>query len=151
MNVQKISYNTNNQPQFRARLPKEDLHKVVKEVINSDNTREYIPRLYTSLEYLDSILPGKKLKLKKDVYSQAWPVGRSETYTSAFVEDDKNINSSGYDFLTAIENLFLAGPEKQEASKQYLRMPKSVYENLWWQNRNVKAEDIDKFAFEAKA
>lgn len=156
MNVQKIGYNTNNQPQFGARFPKADLQKAVKEVKDSEYANELIPRLYTSLEYLDSIFPGKKLKLKEYVMGREVVLPSQEVKlhmcSSAFLEDDKeHLCSYSSDSLSAIEQLFLEDPAEKLASKQYLRMPKSVYENLWWKNRNVKAEDIEKFAFDVEA
>ena len=56
MNIQKNYYNTNSNPGFTARFPKAELQKVIKDTMECPDFQERLPRLYTSIEYLDSIL-----------------------------------------------------------------------------------------------
>lgn len=144
MNIQKNYYSTNSNPNFTARFPKAELQKVIKDTMMSSDFQERLPRLYTSLEYLDSILPGKELKIKDMWYGSR----ASEIYPTIFDQNNKTI-STGYNALDAIENIFLKRDNKK--SDSFLLMPKSVYENAWWKNRNVNVEDIEKFALDVEA
>lgn len=144
MNIQKNYYSTNQSPNFTARFPKAELQKVIKDTMKASDLQERLPRLYTSLEYLDSILPGKNLRVENRWYGSR----ASEIYPTILDQNNNNI-STGNTALDAIENIFLKRDNKK--SDSFLLMPKSVYENAWWQNRNVKAEDIEKFALDVEA
>lgn len=151
MNIQKFS-NNYNQPQFTARFPKSDLQKLVSETLEQANVQERIPRLYTSLEYLDSILPGKKLNVLNDFTTHQVPnsYGPILSRYTAIHNDEGKLFGVGNNALEAIENIFLKKKGKEITDISF-NMPKSVYENLCWNNRNVKAEDIEKFALDIEA
>ena len=72
----------------------------------------------------------------------------SDLYPTILDQNNKEI-STGYNALDAIENIFLKRDNKK--SDTFLLMPKSVYENAWWKNRNVNVEDIEKFALDVEA
>lgn len=137
MNIQKIS-NNYNQPQFTARFPKADLQNIINKVESFKTKQpEIVPTTYTCLEYLDSILPGQKLRLIN--YGRGCELRANDKLLGV---------SSGV--LSAIRNACVKDDE-QVIARNYMRMPQSVFENEWWKNRFVKAEDIEKFALDIEA
>ena len=162
MNIQKINYTANNQPQFSARFTKGALSGVVSQIKNSNDItyQEGLTRLYTSLKYLDSILPGEKLKLDygvKYISNGNWlSRGRSLQYAQVLAGNNEKLSYSENGLLDAIEKAFLKGGDNNleiKSVKIRLKMPTGVYDNLWWNNMNlnVKHEDIEKFAFDVEA
>lgn len=145
MNIQKLNCNTNCQPKFTARFPKAELQKVINESIQYSDLQERLPKLYTSLEYLDSILPDTKLGM-----TYRWVSSRDYRQAPVIVDQNNKFMSSGYSALDALEKIFLKR-ENNKNSDLFLLMPESVYENAWWKNRNVKVEDIEKFALDVNA
>ena len=141
------------QPQFKARLPKSQINQILAEYseesvyhgISKQDIIEIIPKLYTLLEMLDSRFPGKKAEITSEKYvSQyramgGYPSGTINTLNidgQKVKEDNCNKFWLLYQFLT----------EHKTPDERILSMPQSLFDQMWWANRNKTREDLSKFA-----
>lgn len=139
MNVQPIN-KTNS---FRARFPKSDLNQLIK---RADSTVAGMPKLYTMIDFLDK-LPGKRAQflIKED------NTHLNKVYTSIFDYtlriDGRIVGYSAKDNWSALSNACIDDTMPQFG--KHIHMPRSVFENKWWNNLNKTEEDIMKFAIDA--
>ena len=164
MNIQKNNYYTSYNTKFGARFPKADLQKVMSEIsyMPKLERKEKLARLYTSLKYIDSIAPDTKLRLTNNNIGYYNPYD-PDYYNYILNEKDEKLVRVGYPLVKSIEKLFMKPKFVEENEfKPYgfqsnalgdICMPKSVYQNQWWQNinRNITVEDIEKFALDVEA
>ena len=132
MHISPISVNTDyKKPRFEAKFPKKELVSLIDET-KLYHDADAIPKLYVLLEYLAEF-PGKVAELitKKNL--------------TTLKVDNKQVGDSNF-FATGFETLkeLLVG---NYSTKQYIRMPERIFEQKWWDNRNVKGNQLMKFAY----
>lgn len=113
------------------------------------DTQEAIPQLYTCVKYLDSILPDTKLK------TSAWVdfdyASKDYGRTTYYIKDEGNstLSQGRNSYLNALIHMCVKDGKKYPSS--HIRMPQTVFEFQWRTNRNVKPEEIEKFALDINA
>lgn len=131
---------SNNQSQFKARLPLVEMNTLVDSALSHDKNAG-IPKLYTLLEGLDN-MPGIKAEMKSWVRNnQSCIVGFSpDRFLSqcqlridgVLIEEGKDIFSTLYRAVTSTKT--------KDGRK--INMPGAVFDIMWWENRDKTVDDI---------
>ena len=142
-------YKSNIKPQFRARFTQAQLAQMFETSYRSGfdkNMCESVPKLYTLLERLEKIMPGEKAIFKTFTNSSGETKDIIEIGKKTFYTEPYSVNHSEVEIL---ENALVDG--FKDKSAQYIDrayMPKSVYEQKWWNNLEKTEDDILKdFSF----
>ena len=123
------SYNNCNKPAFNARLSGKDAEMLIEEIKGSDAS--LAPKLYTMLEYLHE-LGGKKAEfIKTTNYFQLLIDKKPATGNNMFISRYNAL----YSALVKHKNTIVK-------KSDIIRMPESIFEQKWWENRNKTVEDI---------
>ena len=132
----------NNQQSFSAKLPKSELNTVIDSALNHDKSAG-VPKLYTLLDKLDK-MPGEKAELKAWLRNnQSDLIGfvpRAEStcqlrIDGKLVEEGSNTYNVLYSAVTSA---------KTKDGKK-ISMPNSVFDLMWWENRDKTAKDLEQF------
>ena len=134
------------QPSFKAQMSKEDIKIAIDtmkkiEKYENYNPHEMLPQLYTVLKYAESC-PGDKLKFKKfkDSYT-------GYDYYTLNLDGEKLVHSDSLDGAWAL--LFRSYIKSAAGITTHARMPQSVFEQKWFENRNVTEQDVLNLAYDA--
>ncbi len=132
------------QPSFKAQMNKEDIKIAIDTMKKMEiyNPHEMLPQLYTVLKYAESC-PGDKLEFKKfkDSYT-------GYDFYTLNLDGEKLVHSDSLD--GAWELLFRSYIESNAGITTHARMPQSVFEQKWFDNRCFdKENDLYKLAYDA--
>ena len=132
----------NNQPRFGAKLPKQEMNKVIDSALFHDK-QAGIPKLYTLLERLDKI-PGEKAELKSlFVNNQSQLIGYwSQHPSTCQLRVDDTLISEGQN---AFDVLYSGTTSVKTKDGKRIAMPQSVFDRLWWENVDKTAQDLEQF------
>ena len=126
---------TNRQQNFKAKFSAADIDNVLVELKEHDVG--LYPKLYTLLERTNE-LPGKVAKfVSSDEYGNFWQVhidNKSLSKNKTFI----NRYAALYESLVYL-------PYSIIRSSDIVRMPESIFEQKWWENRFKTKEDIKNF------
>ena len=156
--IQNYSYvkNVNSQKRqnFKASFDKASMSILLKEAKSIKATHpEIMPQLYTLLQHIDSF-PGKvaKLAYKIDPKNEQFVYHLRDIYCKMVIDDKKVLfnrcvgqvlNEESIGSQTFAINLLkklCIYNEKESNPTGYVRMPQSVFEQKWWQNRHCTTE-----------
>lgn len=137
MRVTPVSINTNcRKPNFEAKFSQKEIQNLIISA-TSDEKAAGIPQLYTLLKHL-AWLPGKIAK-----FADSESIGHSFSKTNkrVLLIDSKPQMYSDYGWESDFGLLkkYLVG---EKSTMDVIRMPNSVFEREWWENRNVAADDL---------
>jgi len=131
-----------NQAQFKAKLPKDSLNTIVDSALSHDK-QAGIPQLYTLLEQLDK-MPGKKAELKSLITnSQSNILGfssNSSRLNHCQLRIDGVLTEEGNNVF---DILYSAVTSAKTKDGRKIAMPKSVFDFLWWQNKEKTIQDVE--------
>lgn len=140
----KISPINNNQPQFRAKLPKSELNSFVSSALTRDKNAG-IPKLYTLLEQLDKT-PGDKAEIKsliKNNQSSVLGFGLDCYGTNhCQLRIDGKLVGEGSNIY---DTLYSAMTSAKTKDGRKISMPQSVFDIMWWENRDKTVQDMEQF------
>ena len=142
-----LPIDSNCKPSFNAKFPKKEAMELV-EFAKKDKDNAGIPKLYTLLDLLDKF-PGKIARFKtKTVTSQYRATSiyegsyfPSTTYNSLCV-DNVEIKKKP---ISKYNVLYRAMTDYKTKDGEYIPMPESIWNSLWWKNRDKTVKDIEKF------
>ncbi len=155
MNVSSVnSYSA--KPVFQARLSNVQVEKLIESAEESGQ-KNAIPKLYTMLEHLDTIKPGKEANFRVE---DKWPlpVGYASGY---FVHPDTYLVcdyatlgcvKGEKKYVEALEDACVEGakyphPYLEEPSAEHTRMTRKEFEKISVKNRHKTADDVRKLAY----
>lgn len=131
-------------PSHKARLPKIEVESFIK---SSDN----VPKLYTLLDLLDKHA-GKVAKFTTEKQTSRFlAMGHNgsfyptSTYNTLYIDNveiKRGINEE------KLEILHSAMTDYQTKDGNTIPMPQSVFDKMWWENRDKTVEDVRKFILE---
>lgn len=142
-----LPINNNYKPSFNARLPKKEIMELV-EISKKDKNGAGMQKLYTLLDLLDKF-PGKiagyKTKTVTSRYRATGPYGGSflpnTTYNTLYI-DNVEIKKKPKSKLNV---LYSAMTDYKTEDGEYIHMPESIWDNMWWKNRDKTIKDVEKF------
>jgi len=148
MYIQPISVN---QPDFGAKLNKNSIRELLNDVKYTRNVlgtlkykseQEAYVQIYTLLKRADE-LPQKVLDMKYNYHNKK---------CSLLIGDEK-ICSKKYrkhsaNYFKLLKDALVENPLRPIYNDKYVRMPKRIFEQECWNNRNIKMEDIYKLALD---
>lgn len=135
----------NNKNTFTAKLSADDLRLVIQEIQQS-GCAENLPKAYTYLEYLNEI-PERMAHFSQYNGNTSW----TDMFCGLFVHYKELASEKLYSkhqqpsYLNILHN---ACVESEGTKSHYVRMPQSVFEQKWWENRHKTVADlITEFTF----
>ena len=170
MNIREIqnhSYvknvNSSKRQNFKARFDEASMSRLLKEANCVKATHpEIMPQLYTMLQHIDSF-PGKVAKVVDDIKPDSNPSFLLKDLFCKIVIDDKkvlfnkhvghvsgegNIVGGSKTFAINLLKKLCIYNEKESNPTGYVRMPQSVFEQKWWENRHrTTNKDILKYQY----
>lgn len=132
MHIQAINNNTS----FNARLRPADVNALIEE---AQKIPAGLPKLYTMLEFLDTVPARYVHFVKHKPSANISYMGPEREYDYFLKAEDGILGHSTESNLDALKDACI---ESKFMRGKHLHMPKSVYENKWWNNRNVTEEDV---------
>ena len=130
---------------FQARFPLSDIKMLVEEQhVFGQNPRPEYPQIYTLLERIAEFKGSIARFTTGKMYGGGW----SSPDRNSRIEIDGNViaenigGQRGHCLFETLKQAVLGGTKTEFA------MPMSVYEQKWWEHRNVTKEDIYKLALE---
>ena len=140
MNISPIN---NNQPQFKARLPKTEINTLVDSALSHDKNAG-IPKLYTLLEGLDN-MTGEKAELKtlaRNSQSSVLGFGLDSFKSNhCQLRIDDELVAEGPNIY---DTLYSAVTSAQTKDGKKIPMPGAVFDIMWWKNCQKTIEDVKK-------
>ena len=142
----KISSINNSVSSFNAKLPKREVLELVN-IAKLDKNNTGIPKLYTLLDLLKKFT-GKKADFKTEIETsrylacgQMGPFHPSSTYHTLLIDNVEIKRGTG----TKMDVLYRAMTNHKTPDGPVISMPQSIWDNMWWKNKNKTIEDIKKF------
>jgi hypothetical protein len=132
----------NNNPKFGAKLPKKEINTVIDSALNRDK-QAGIPKLYTLLERLDK-MPGNKAELTSlfvNSQSQLIGYGARRDNTCQLRIDDQLVGEG----TNIYDVLYSATTSAKTQDGKKISMPQSVFDLMWWENREKTSHDLEQF------
>ena len=139
MKILPINNKSQSNSTFRATFPRKQVQEMVQEIAVT-NEPEGLAQLYTLLKYAKEI-PGKVLLLKQGTVTQQ---RNNCANTVNFLISD-NARKLGHSFKDRKFDALLdicVKKDKQTSHSEFIRMPQSVFEREWWNNRHVNERDV---------
>lgn len=133
----------NKQTEFKARLSKKELNTVIDSALSHDK-QAGIPKLYTLLERLDK-MPGNNAELKSWNRNNPTEIIGFLSKTSdstCQLRIDNNLAAEG---SNVFDVLYSAITSSKTKDGKKIDMPKSVFDLMWWENREKTARDLEQF------
>lgn len=138
------------QPQFRARLTKGQIQDVLRESTEAVkcqgiDSANIVPKLYTLLELLDKH-PGRKAEVSSKTHTSKYPaMGVYPEWTISTLEVDGNEIEKDKNGLFNL--LYKALTSHKTSDGRTITMPLSIFDGMWWANRDKTEKDLMKFEY----
>lgn len=117
---------------FKAKLPPRDVNNLLREINGYDAS--LVPKLYTLLERLEE-LPGKQAGFLNE---HGW---------HSLIVNNKSVNCNKFcNNYAALYSSLVNHKDTIVKESRIVRMPESIFEQKWWQNRTRTKSDIKKLA-----
>jgi len=128
------------QQNFGARLPKSEFNTIVDSALRNDKNAG-IPKLYTLLEKLDK-MPGEKAELKSWMRNNQSEIGylSRDLGNTCQLRIDGKLAEEGSNIFDV---LYSATTSAKTKDGKKIPMPKTVFDLMWWENRDKTAKDIE--------
>jgi len=135
MKILPINNIQNNKPQnFKAKFTERDINAVLADIKGHD--ADLYPKLYTLLERMNE-LSGQTAEFISSKNGDLWQVhidNKSMTGGKYFIDKF----SALYESIVNIKGGFVKNTE-------FVRMPESIFEQKWWENRFKTEGDVRNF------
>ena len=140
---------SNNEISYKAKLPKTEV-KTLIQMAKLKESGDGIPKLYTLLDLLDKSSGKVAQFTTKTKISKFRAMGQngahypSSTYNTLYIDNVEIKKGTG----TKLDILQRAMTDYQTKDGKFIQMPQSVFDRIWWENRDKSIKDIEKFVLQ---